>query len=174
MKALDPNRRGGYIVPPTEQTTDPEDLVRPRAAWYVRGALLLIAGLLTAVFITATQVRPFDDAGNPVSSGSHQTIGLPPCNFKTWTGMPCPSCGMTTSFAHLVRGNLWYSLRSNWVGTGLALFCAALVPWSLASAFRGRYYWVRSVETPLAVLVGVFTVTMLVRWGVVLLLTVFD
>lgn len=161
-------------MPPTEQTTDPDVLVRPRSAWLVRTALVAIAVLLAVVFVIATQVRPFDDEGNPLRSASHQTIGLPPCNFKVWTGMPCPSCGMTTSFAHLVRGNVWYSLRSNWVGTGLAVFCAALVPWCLASAARGRYLWVRGVESALAILVGVFTVTMLLRWGVVLLLTVFD
>jgi hypothetical protein len=174
MKDLDPNRRGGYIVPPTEQTTDPGVPVRQPSAWYVRAALIAIATLLTVVFVTATQVRPFADDGTPLRQASHQTLGLPACNFQVWTGMPCPSCGMTTSFAHLVRGNLWYSLRANWVGTGLALFCAALIPWALASALRGRYFWIRSVEAPLAVLVGVFTVTMLVRWGVVLLLTVFD
>jgi hypothetical protein len=161
-------------VPPTEQTTDPEDLVRPRAAWYVRGSLVATALLLATVFVIATQVRPYADDGTPLRQASHTSIGLPACNFQTWTGMPCPSCGMTTSFAHLVRGNVWYSLRANWVGTGLALFCAALIPWSLASAARGRYYWIRSLEAPLAILVGVFTVTMLVRWGAVLLLTVFD
>ena len=62
-------------------------------------------------------------------------------------------------------------LRANWVGTGLALFCAALIPWSIASAFGAVLI---QSEAPLAILVGVFTVTMLVRWGVVLLLTVFD
>jgi hypothetical protein len=161
-------------VPPTEQTTDPGDLVRPRTAWYVRGALLAVAGLLALVFFIATQVRPFDENGEPLRQASHRSIGLPACNFQVWTGMPCPSCGMTTSFAHLVRGNVWYSLRANWVGTGLALFCAALVPWCIASAFRGRYYWIRSLEAPIAIGVGVFTVLMLLRWGVVLLLTVFD
>ena len=168
-------------MPPTEQTTDPDDLVRPRAAWYVRGALLAIAAVLLVVFVIATQVRPFAEDGTPLREASHTSIGLPACNFKVWTrseacpdGMPCPSCGMTTSFAHLVRGNVWYSLRANWVGTGLALFCAALIPWAIASAFRGRYYWIRSIEAPIAILVGVFTVTMLLRWGVVLLLTVFD
>ena len=34
--------------------------------------------------------------------GTHQQLGLPPCNFVTLTGYPCPACGMTTSFALLV------------------------------------------------------------------------
>ena len=31
---------------------------------------------------------------------------MPPCNFVLMTGKPCPSCGMTTSFALLVRGDI--------------------------------------------------------------------
>jgi hypothetical protein len=81
---------------------------------------------------------------------------------------------MTTSFAHLVRGDVWNSLRANWVGTGLAVFCALLVPWCLVSAVRGRMLWVRRIEASLALAVGVFTVVMLARWGLILLGTVFD
>ena len=54
---------------------------------------------------------------------------MPPCNFKTWTGKPCPSCGMTTSFALLIRGDVANSLRANWVGTLLAGFCMVLIPY---------------------------------------------
>ena len=57
---------------------------------------------------------------------------------------------------------------------GFPVFCAFLIPWCLASAVRGRYLGVRRLEAALAFLVGVFTVVMLGRWGVVLLLTVFD
>jgi hypothetical protein len=44
----------------------------------------------------------------------------------------------------------------------------------VVSTVRGRYLWVRNVEGVLGLLVGVFTVLMLARWGFVLLLTVFD
>jgi hypothetical protein len=81
---------------------------------------------------------------------------------------------MTTSFALLVRGDVWNSLRANWVGTGLAVFCVFLIPWCLWSSIRGRLLWVRNIEIPMAVFIGVFTVTMLARWGIVLLLRVFD
>jgi len=81
---------------------------------------------------------------------------------------------MTTSFALLVRGDVVNSLRANWVGTGLAVFCALLIPWCLLSSVRGRYLWVRRIEGPMALAVGVFTVTMMARWGIVLLWQVFD
>lgn len=160
-------------MPPTEQSMADAPPVR-RVNWWVRGSLLLIAGLLTTVFVVATRVEPYNPDHTPRRSGSHQTLGLPPCNFQQMTGMPCPSCGMTTSFALLVRGDVWNSMKANWVGTGLAVFCALLVPWCVASAFRGRYLFVRRVEVVLGLLVGVFTVLMLGRWGVVLLMSVFD
>ena len=35
--------------------------------------------------------------------GTHQQLGLPPCTFRVLFDRPCPSCGMSTSWAHLVR-----------------------------------------------------------------------
>src|SRR5688572_4854944 len=161
-------------MPPTEQSMDDRPPVRRRAVWGVRAALLLIAAGLAMVFYVATRVHPYAPDGTPLRMASHQSIGMPPCRFKEMAGLPCPSCGMTTSFAHLVRGDVWNSLRANWVGTGLAVFCALLIPWCLASAVRGRLLWVRRIEAALALAVGVFTVVMLARWGLILLLTVFD
>jgi hypothetical protein len=121
------------------------------------------------VFFVATQVRPYADDGTPLRMASHQTLGLPPCNFQRMFNLPCPSCGMTTSFALLVRGDVVNSLRANWVGTALAVFCILVIPWCLVSAVRGRYLVIRRLDAVLPLLVGVFTVAMLLRWGVVLL-----
>ena len=37
---------------------------------------------------------------DPRGLGSHTKLGMPRCEFEYRTGIPCPSCGMTTSFAH--------------------------------------------------------------------------
>jgi hypothetical protein len=84
------------------------------------------------------------------------------------TGVPCPSCGMTTSFALLVRGDVENSLRANAVGTLLAAFGLVLVPWSLASVARGRLLIIRSLERALTWTVVVFVALMLIRWAIVL------
>jgi hypothetical protein len=148
--------------------------VRRGINWWVRGTLVVFAGLLATVFFIATQVRPYHPDGTPMRMASHQTLGMPPCRFQQMADLPCPSCGMTTSFALLVRGDVWNSMRANWVGTGLAVFCALLIPWLIASAFWGRYLGVRRIEAVLGVLVGIFTVLMLGRWGVLLLWSVFE
>jgi hypothetical protein len=102
---------------------------------------------------------------------THTQLKLPPCTFKTLTHLPCPSCGMTTSFALLVRGDVGNSLRANAVGTLLAVFCLALIPWGLACAAWGRPFLVVSLERALTRVVVVFLVLMLARWVIVLGLT---
>jgi hypothetical protein len=154
----------------------PQDRANPdrenlgRANWGVRLGLIVSAIALCGLMIVARQVVPYDDDGNPLRMGSHQSIGLPQCNFLVWFGKPCPSCGMTTSFAFLVRGDVWNSVRANFVGTGLALFCIFLIPWTIWTAIRGRLVLVQSIEVPLGISVGVFTVVLLVRWALVLLI----
>ena len=41
---------------------------------------------------------------SPSGIGTHTLLGFPPCGFYKITGIPCPTCGVTTSFvlaAHL-------------------------------------------------------------------------
>jgi hypothetical protein len=147
----------------------PMDAVPALNRW-VRGGLVAIALLLAGVFAIAVSLRPYDDAGQPRRMETHRQLGLPPCTFYMMTGLPCPSCGMTTSFALFVRGDLWNSLRANAVGTLLAVFCLALVPWSLFCAVRGRTYIVRSLEQGLVGTLLVFMALLLLRWAILLAL----
>ena len=62
------------------------------------------------------------------------------------TGVPCPSCGMTTSFALLLHGDIANSLRANAVGTLLAVFCLVLIPWSLACVVFKRFFLIVSLD----------------------------
>jgi len=120
------------------------------------------------VFAVAVWLSPYDSDGNPRRMGTHLQIGLPPCTFQVMTGVPCPSCGLTTSFALLVRGDVVNSLRANAVGTLLALFWLTLIPWSLACGIARRYFVVVAVERALFVAVIVFVGLLLIRWILVL------
>src|SRR5205807_1533438 len=117
----------------------------PRINWKVRIALLLIVLGLGTVFTIAVRLDPYEDDGTPRRMETHTQLGLPPCTFYKVTGMPCPACGMTTSFALLAHGDMGGSLQAHPIGTLLALFCLALIPWNLLCAVRGRLYLIRSV-----------------------------
>jgi Protein of unknown function (DUF2752) len=155
-------------LPPTDETQEPLQAI-PVLPWWARALLVLVAAGLIAVFTIAALLNPYNEDGSPRRMATHTTkpLGLPPCTFYTWTGLPCPSCGMTTSFALLMRGDLGDSLRANAVGTLLAAFLLLLIPWGLAGAARGRLVGVRSLERALTVTVAVFLVLMLARWLVV-------
>jgi hypothetical protein len=134
----------------------------------VRGILLGMALVFVAVFAVALWLNPYDEQGAPRRMGTHLQLGLPPCTFRLVTGVPCPSCGMTTSFALLMHGDIANSLRANAVGTLLALFCLALIPWSLASALLRRYFLIASLDRALMWAVVVFVVLLLSRWFILI------
>lgn len=72
-------------------------------------ALALVGGLTTP---------------DPRGYGTHEQLGLAPCGLRETLGFPCPTCGVTTSLSHSVRGEV----AAAW-GTqplGLLLIPAAL------------------------------------------------
>lgn len=164
---------GGYEVVSEAEFRAWEDRLpvarRPRMALWVRGILLLMAAGFAAVFAVALWLRPYAADGSPLRMATHTQLGLPECNMVTLTGKPCPACGMTSSFSLLARGDLAASARANWVGTLMAAYWFALIPWAVAGAVRGRLVFVRSGETLLTWSVGVILALMLARWAAVLI-----
>lgn len=135
----------------------------------MRLALVAMVLCWIGVFAVALRLNPYED-GKVWLEETHRQLGLPECTFKSITKLPCPSCGMTSSFALLVRGDVWNALRANWVGAGLAVLGAAFVPWALISVVRGRWLWFRRIEDIFIRLTVLFLVAMFARWGIVLLL----
>src|ERR1700743_937593 len=62
---------------------------------------------------------------SPEGVATHTEMHLEPCYFLIHTGIPCPSCGMTTSFSWFTRGNLAASFYIQPMGCVLAILCAA-------------------------------------------------
>jgi len=154
-----PNQYVGY-----DEVLPAEAKLRP----WLRTLLALMAGFLIAVFTIAIWLNPYNAEGEALRLETHRQLGLPECNFKWLTGKPCPSCGMTTSFALFVRCDFWNSLAANCVGTMLAVFCLLLIPYGLITALRGQYWMWISVDWLVPRLVVVFCAAMLIRWGLVL------
>jgi hypothetical protein len=141
----------------------------PRIERWVRMVLVLITVGLVGVFTLAVCLNPYDRDGTPRRMGTHMEMGLPQCTFYEWTGKPCPSCGLTTSFALLMHGDVVNSLKANAVGTLFAVFCLVLIPWNLVCVFRGRLYGIQSLESAATLVLLILLLLMLLRWGIVLL-----
>jgi hypothetical protein len=157
-------------TPAPADAQEPLDALPYMSLW-VRGALLCVAAFLTVIFGIAIYLNPYytDESGRVVArrDSTHTGLGLPKCTFYQQTGIKCPSCGMTSSFALLIRGDVWHSVQANFAGTILATFCLLLIPWSLVSLWRQKLLFVRSFEMVMTICVGAFMALMLLRWAVV-------
>ena len=133
------------------------DVLRPS----LRLLLVAIGGVLLLLLVTAAAIKP-DKRGY----GTHQRLGLPPCSFKVVTGVRCPSCGMTTSWAYLVRGQIVNSVKSNCGGAFLGLVVIVMAPWALASGVRGRWLW-RPFNERMALVTALTLISItLIDWSV--------
>lgn len=94
--------------------------VLSRLGWRARFVASLISLGLLAVLAVAASVAP-----DPRGFGTHERLGMQSCGFLLRTGIPCPTCGATTAFAHFVRGQWLASFRTQPLGFGLALASAA-------------------------------------------------
>ncbi|MEE8154678.1 MAG: DUF2752 domain-containing protein [Phycisphaerales bacterium] len=62
---------------------------------------------------------------SPTGLGTHtQLPAMPTCGWIVTMDLPCPTCGMTTAFAHAANGNLLAALGAQPLGAVLALATA--------------------------------------------------
>jgi hypothetical protein len=118
------------------------------------GALSLLGLLAIAANLTPS----------PDGIGTHQQLGLPPCTFRALMGFPCPACGMTTSWAHFVRGRWFTAWNTNPGGAILALAAAVAVPWLLISAVRGRWFAVDPPDWSILLLCVLVLAITMIHW----------
>lgn len=97
-----------------------------------RWAWLALALACAAVLGTAAALEP-----DPRGLGTHQQLGLPPCGFLVLTGFPCPGCGLTTAFAHGIRGDWVAAASANPLGLVLFIVSCLVMVLSTAALFRG-------------------------------------
>jgi hypothetical protein len=100
----------------------------------IGGRLVALAIALAAlsVLVVAVLLPPSADG-----VGTHRAMGFRACEFLERTGLPCATCGMTTSFAYFVRGNWIASIYVQPMGFVVALACGGLVWAGLYVALTG-------------------------------------
>jgi hypothetical protein len=92
-----------------------------------------ISACALALLIVAASLTP-----NALGLGTHRDLGLAECGFLQKTGLPCPACGMTTSFAWFARGNFIASIYIQPMGALLAAMSAMAVWAGAWIAITGR------------------------------------
>ncbi len=87
-------------VPPRNRSFGPVDAM----------GLIGLVGLLVARFVPVAKLIPFWG-----------------CSFRSWTGIPCPGCGLTRVADRVSHFNVLGALQANPLGTVVALLFAASV-----------------------------------------------
>jgi len=91
-----------------------------RATFGERVAAALVCLACAGIIGLAAWLHP---AGT--GHGTHTQLGLPACPWPASVGGPCPTCGMTTSFAFAAHGQFGRSFTTQPFGFVLALLTAA-------------------------------------------------
>jgi hypothetical protein len=105
----------------------------PRIGWMGRILAALIGLSCLTVLIIAARLQP-----SPTGMATHTEMGFDDCQFLKRTNLPCPSCGMTTSFAWYARGNVIASFYVQPMGFVLAVLATATVWAALYIALTGK------------------------------------
>lgn len=132
----------------------------PSITTFQRVAIVVLGLLMLAGFGLALSLTPSKNG-----RGTHQQLGLPTCSLLSLTKIPCPTCGMTTSFSHFVRGEWASAIRANTSGFLLACGCVLYLPWSVVTAIRGRVWLIRRVDLWIFWLMTGWMILVFLEWG---------
>lgn len=98
-----------------------------------RAAALGVAALGAAPLVVAAWLVPA-----AAGMGTHRQLGLPSCSWPIAFGIPCITCGMTTSFALAVRAQFIAAAAAQPAGLVLAFAAALAVVVGGWAALSGR------------------------------------
>ena len=121
-----------------------------------RTGFILLGVVLAMLLAIAAWLNP-----DPSGLGTHRQLGLPGCNMVTFFGIRCPGCGMTTSWAHTLNGDIQSGLRCSTSGVLFCVFTAAIVPCLLVLAIRGKTSnrnWFSRVSVPVLIAIMLISI----------------
>ena len=103
-----------------------------------RVLLAIAAMILVTLIALAAFVEP-----DPEGFGTHTRLGFTECFVVRQWGVRCPSCGMTTAWARLLNGDILGAVAANAGGVVLCVLAVVAMPWLLATAATGRWWYLR-------------------------------
>jgi hypothetical protein len=106
-----------------------------------RRRAIMVAAACAALLAIAMWLEP-----NPRGLGTHTQLGMYRCTWPMVMGIPCPTCGMTTAFAWMVRGRPVAAFSAQPLGALLALVagCVMILAVREACTLRSwRINWYR-------------------------------
>lgn len=118
-----------------------------------------VAGACSAVLVIAACLKP-DGRGY----GTHEALGLGPCSTVLVTGLPCPTCGMTTAFSNAVRGRLLTAFIAQPAGLIFFLATVAIMVYGLHVSIRGWTYFINWDQIAVRVMM-VLGLLIVAGWG---------
>lgn len=95
------------------------------------GAAVLVG--CSTLLALATWLTP-----NPRGYGTHQQLGFAPCGMLLSTGLPCPTCGMTTAFSYTMHGQWLRAAEAQPGGFILALLTGIAAVFAAYALLTGR------------------------------------
>ena len=161
------NLRSSYLI--TKRTGTDLSTIKPNrtieaataAEWTAseRLAFASVASILLVLIGMASWLVP-----DPAGVGTHQQLGLPGCTMLTVFGVRCPACGMTTSWAHTLDGDLVSGIRASLSGVLMCLASLFLMLAFTCFAISGRGYLGIRLSLFLLILLGSIVSISLVEW----------
>ena len=118
-------------------------LVSPESSVHFRKDQILYFSLIALATMTLAIARLLHPSAK--GYGTHQQLGLPSCVFFKLTGIPCPSCGLTTSFAHAARLHFYQAFLTQPFGLIAFFLTVASIP-LFAHLIRRRVAWQEAIR----------------------------
>ena len=138
------------------ETTSPKATIGARGRFY---AFLVLLGCL-GILALAAWLQP-----DPKGYGTHRQLGFGKCGMLITTGLPCPTCGMTTAFAYTVRGRLFNAFMAQPAGLALALATIGVALGAAWTMITGKFPKIRIPYVTTYRLLLLFLVLLIGGWG---------
>ncbi len=86
------------------------------------------------------------------------------CLLKAWTGLDCPTCGLTRAVCSVLQGDWAASLGFHPAGILVVVSLAGWVAWMSLEVWRGQALWVSGKKTMAKLAGAAIALTSLVGW----------